>query len=113
MSVLLPRLEAARRRQAEARRPDEGEKLEEIERREGGNAEAPRRRPAVAEIGRFAPCPSRRLGEAEQLVANLRGRGIRCVLRVYEDEGHGLSRLVNRLDAYPRAVAFLDDVLGR
>jgi dipeptidyl aminopeptidase/acylaminoacyl peptidase len=53
------------------------------------------------------------VSEAEQLVANLRGRGVRSELTVYEDEGHGLSRLANRLDAYPRAVSFLDDVLGR
>jgi dipeptidyl aminopeptidase/acylaminoacyl peptidase len=53
------------------------------------------------------------VSEAEQLVANLRSRGVRCELSVYEDEGHGLARLANRLDAYPRAVAFLDDVLGR
>jgi dipeptidyl aminopeptidase/acylaminoacyl peptidase len=53
------------------------------------------------------------VSEAEQLVANLRVRGIRCELTVYEDEGHGLSRLANRLDAYPRALAFLDDVLRR
>ena len=26
---------------------------------------------------------------------------------------HGLVRLDNRLDAYPRAIEFLDDVLGR
>ena len=51
--------------------------------------------------------------EAEQLVANLRQRGVRCDLRVYEDEGHGLARLENQLDAYPRAIAFLDEVLGR
>ena len=53
------------------------------------------------------------VSEAEQLVANLRRRGVRCELAIYEDEGHGLARLVNRLDAYPRAVAFLDEVLGR
>ncbi len=53
------------------------------------------------------------VSEAEQLVANLEGRGIRCELAIYEDEGHGLARLANRLDAYPRAVAFLDEVLGR
>jgi dipeptidyl aminopeptidase/acylaminoacyl peptidase len=35
------------------------------------------------------------------------------VLSVYDDEGHGLARLANRLDAYPRAVEFLDEVLGR
>jgi dipeptidyl aminopeptidase/acylaminoacyl peptidase len=52
------------------------------------------------------------VSEAEQLVAHLRQRGIRCELRIYEDEGHGLARLANRLDAYPAAVAFLHDVLG-
>jgi acetyl esterase/lipase/Tol biopolymer transport system component len=52
------------------------------------------------------------VSEAEQLVARLRKRGIRCELRIYEDEGHGLARLANRLDAYPEAVAFLRDVLG-
>lgn len=52
------------------------------------------------------------VSEAEQLVRRLTERGIRCELLVYEDEGHGLARLANRLDAYPRAVAFLDEVLG-
>ncbi len=51
------------------------------------------------------------VSEAEQLVATLGRRGVRCELVVYEDEGHGLQRLANRLDAYPRAVAFLDEVL--
>jgi pimeloyl-ACP methyl ester carboxylesterase len=49
--------------------------------------------------------------EAEQLVAQLGQRDIRCELVVYEDEGHGLGRLKNMLDAYPRALAFLDEVL--
>jgi len=53
------------------------------------------------------------VSEAEQLAANLTARGVRCTLQIYEDEGHGLARLENRLDAYPRAVAFLDEVLGR
>ena len=52
------------------------------------------------------------VSEAEQLAANLGERGIRCELRIYEDEGHGLARLANRLDAYPAAVAFLHEVLG-
>ena len=52
------------------------------------------------------------VSEAEQLVARLAERGIRCELRIYEDEGHGLARLANRLDAYPAAVAFLQDILG-
>jgi len=53
------------------------------------------------------------LTEAEQLVASLGRRGVRCELRIYDDEGHGLARLPNRLDAYPRAIGFLDDVLRR
>jgi hypothetical protein len=32
---------------------------------------------------------------------------------VYADEGHGLQKLANRLDAYPRVVAFIDEILGR
>jgi dipeptidyl aminopeptidase/acylaminoacyl peptidase len=50
--------------------------------------------------------------EAEQLEANLRARDIPCELVVYANEGHGLARLENRLDAYPRAIAFLDRVLA-
>jgi dipeptidyl aminopeptidase/acylaminoacyl peptidase len=53
------------------------------------------------------------VSEAEQLAKTLLSRGVRCELVIYEDEGHGLARLANRLDAYPRAVAFLDEVLAR
>jgi len=52
------------------------------------------------------------VSEAEQLVARLAARGVRCDLHVYEDEGHGLSHVANRVDAYTKAIAFLDDVLG-
>ena len=52
------------------------------------------------------------VGEAEQLVASLKRRGVRHELCVYDDEGHGLARLANQLDAYPRAIQFLDEVLG-
>jgi acetyl esterase/lipase len=51
------------------------------------------------------------VSEAEQLVASLRQRQIPCELRIYPDEGHGLAKLANRLDAYPAAVAFLDRTL--
>jgi dipeptidyl aminopeptidase/acylaminoacyl peptidase len=51
------------------------------------------------------------VSEAEQLTATLRARGVRCELVIYEDEGHGLARLENKLDAYPRAIEFLDEVL--
>jgi dipeptidyl aminopeptidase/acylaminoacyl peptidase len=32
---------------------------------------------------------------------------------VYDDEGHGLSKLRNKLDAYPRVIEFLNRQLGR
>jgi dipeptidyl aminopeptidase/acylaminoacyl peptidase len=51
------------------------------------------------------------LAEAEQIHATLTANGVRSELLVYRDEGHGLARLANRLDAYPKAVAFLDGVL--
>ncbi len=47
------------------------------------------------------------LGEAQQIHAALTGRGVPCELRVYADEGHGLAKRVNRLDAYPAAMDFL------
>jgi dipeptidyl aminopeptidase/acylaminoacyl peptidase len=51
------------------------------------------------------------LGEAQQLVDSLERRGVEHELRIYDDEGHGLARLANQLDAYPRAIEFLDRVL--
>jgi len=51
------------------------------------------------------------VGEARQIHNLLEAKGIRTELVVYPDEGHGLGKLKNRLDAYPRAAAFLDDVL--
>ena len=38
--------------------------------------------------------------------------GIRCELVIYEDEGHTVEKLPNRIDVFERAVAFLDEVLG-
>jgi dipeptidyl aminopeptidase/acylaminoacyl peptidase len=51
------------------------------------------------------------IGEAEQIVAALKKRGVPVEYLRYEDEGHGLARLANRLDAYPKMVAFLDKYL--
>jgi dipeptidyl aminopeptidase/acylaminoacyl peptidase len=31
---------------------------------------------------------------------------------LYEDEGHGLAKLKNRLDAYPKIATFLDEHLA-
>jgi dipeptidyl aminopeptidase/acylaminoacyl peptidase len=53
------------------------------------------------------------LGETEQLADSLERRGVRHELCIYDDEGHGLARLANQLDAYPRAIQFLDEVVGR
>lgn len=47
------------------------------------------------------------LSEAEQIVTALRQRGIPVEFLVYRDEGHGLVKLTNRLDAYPKIAAFL------
>jgi len=47
------------------------------------------------------------LSEAEQIYAALTSRGRDCQLLVYNDEGHGLAKRANRLDAVPKAVEFL------
>lgn len=52
------------------------------------------------------------LSEAEQIHAALTGKGVPCELRVYDDEGHGLAKRANRLDAYPAALEFLRGHLG-
>jgi dipeptidyl aminopeptidase/acylaminoacyl peptidase len=52
------------------------------------------------------------LSEAQQIHRVLTEKGIPCELLVYADEGHGLLKLANRLDAYPRAAAFLERVLA-
>jgi dipeptidyl aminopeptidase/acylaminoacyl peptidase len=51
------------------------------------------------------------VGEAEQIVAVLKNRGVPVEYLRYEDEGHGLVKLKNRLDAYPKMAAFLDRYL--
>jgi dipeptidyl aminopeptidase/acylaminoacyl peptidase len=48
------------------------------------------------------------IGEAEQIVAALNKRKIPVEYLRYEDEGHGLAKLKNRLDAYPKMAAFLN-----
>lgn len=52
------------------------------------------------------------VGEAEQIVERVRENGGTVEYLLYEDEGHGLAKLKNRLDAYPRIAAFLDEHLG-
>lgn len=52
------------------------------------------------------------VGEARQLVSSLERRGIAHELLIFEDEGHGLGKLANKLEAYPRAIDFLATHLG-
>jgi prolyl oligopeptidase PreP (S9A serine peptidase family) len=51
------------------------------------------------------------LGESEQIKAALDARGVPCTLLVYSDEGHGLAKRANRLDAYPQVLEFLGERL--
>jgi dipeptidyl aminopeptidase/acylaminoacyl peptidase len=51
------------------------------------------------------------VGEAEQIVERVRENGGTVEYLLYEDEGHGLAKLKNRLDAYPRIAAFFDEHL--
>lgn len=46
--------------------------------------------------------------EGEQMVDALRKRGAVVEYKLYDDEGHGISKLKNRLDLYPRVADFLD-----
>jgi len=49
------------------------------------------------------------LGEAEQIVEQAREQGVPVEKVVFEDEGHGISKLENRIEAYTRVVDFLDE----
>jgi dipeptidyl aminopeptidase/acylaminoacyl peptidase len=53
------------------------------------------------------------LSEAEQIHAAMTSRGRECELLVFGDEGHGLAKRGNRVDAWPKAFAFLARHLGR
>jgi dipeptidyl aminopeptidase/acylaminoacyl peptidase len=52
------------------------------------------------------------VSEAEQIHRVLTEKRIPCQLLVYSDEGHGLLKLANRLDAFPQAAAFLESALS-
>jgi dipeptidyl aminopeptidase/acylaminoacyl peptidase len=52
------------------------------------------------------------VGEAEQIVERVRACGGTVEYLLYEDEGHGLLKLKNRLEAYPKIAAFLDEHLS-
>nr|MCU0238702.1 prolyl oligopeptidase family serine peptidase [Pyrinomonadaceae bacterium] len=46
--------------------------------------------------------------EAEQVVEALKKRGAIVQYKLYDDEGHGISKLKNRLDLFPQVADFLD-----
>jgi dipeptidyl aminopeptidase/acylaminoacyl peptidase len=46
--------------------------------------------------------------EAEQVVDALKKRGATVQYKLYDDEGHGISKLKNRLDLFPQVADFLD-----
>ena len=49
------------------------------------------------------------VGEAEQIAEAARENDVPVELRIYDDEGHGLSKRENQIDAYTDVVAFLDE----
>jgi dipeptidyl aminopeptidase/acylaminoacyl peptidase len=68
------------------------------------------RAPLFLEHGRNDPRVP--VGESEYIHRVLTEKGVRCELVIYEDEGHPIEKLGNRVDAFERAVAFLDEVLS-
>jgi dipeptidyl aminopeptidase/acylaminoacyl peptidase len=49
------------------------------------------------------------VGEAEQIVEEVRDHGVPVEKRIFEDEGHGITKLENRIEAYTAVVEFLDE----
>ncbi|HYO91800.1 MAG TPA: prolyl oligopeptidase family serine peptidase, partial [Pyrinomonadaceae bacterium] len=46
--------------------------------------------------------------EAEQIVKALRDKGAPVEYKLFDDEGHGIAKLSNRLIVYPLVADFLD-----
>lgn len=68
------------------------------------------RAPVQLIAGRTDPrCP---VAETEQVYDALRARGVPVEMVIYEDEGHGFSKVENRIDAYRRRAAFFARHLG-
>ena len=53
------------------------------------------------------------LSEAQQLVDAVRARGVPVEFLVFEDEGHGISKLGNKLVMYPAVIDFLANLSTR
>jgi dipeptidyl aminopeptidase/acylaminoacyl peptidase len=52
------------------------------------------------------------VSESEHIHAVLTEKGVPCELLIFEDEGHMVAKLSNRIETFTRAVAFLERVLG-
>jgi dipeptidyl aminopeptidase/acylaminoacyl peptidase len=68
------------------------------------------RAPLFIEHGRNDPRVP--VSESEAIHAELGRRGVHCELVIFEDEGHMVEKLANRVDVFERTVSFLDEVLG-
>jgi dipeptidyl aminopeptidase/acylaminoacyl peptidase len=53
------------------------------------------------------------VSESEHIHAVLREKGVECELLIFEDEGHTVEKLGNRIETFTRMTAFLDRVLAR
>ena len=49
------------------------------------------------------------VGEAEQIVEGAREQGVPVEKLIFDDEGHGISKLDNQIEAYSQVVSFLDE----
>ncbi|NUB89495.1 S9 family peptidase [Haloterrigena sp. SYSU A121-1] len=49
------------------------------------------------------------VGEAEQIAEKAKAQGVPVRKLIFEDEGHGFSKLENRIEAYSEIADFLDD----
>ncbi|MGM0387280.1 MAG: S9 family peptidase [Natrinema limicola] len=49
------------------------------------------------------------VGEAEQIVEEVRDHGVPVRKLIFDDEGHGFSKLANRIEAYSEIADFLDE----
>lgn len=50
--------------------------------------------------------------EAEQVVKILKAKGATVEYKLFDDEGHGISKLKNRLELYPLVADFLDKYMN-
>jgi dipeptidyl aminopeptidase/acylaminoacyl peptidase len=52
------------------------------------------------------------VSESEHIHAVLTEKGVPCELLIFEDEGHTVEKLPNRIELFTRMTEFLDRVLG-